>query len=377
MCIALFKESGVGMPKKKLLKRCFVKNPDGAGFGIYDKEQKLWNVSKGFMEWNEFWESFNSKNLNMEDKFIVHFRIGTSGKKVHADCTHPFPISDSEYNLMANEYSSPTLVAHNGTWGSGEENFSDTQVAIRDIISVLIPFVKDIDKDEKLLTIIGTLLKENSNRWFISFEDNVLLFGDWEKDKKTNIWFSNTKYKETKILTTNHYSGAHNNNTNVIEKLYLFTDTATNYIINEVWGWSLWDKKWGKKKDSNDDKVTEVFDKNGDKLIAIVDVYGNVVYGEEKETKSKKDKTERKFPCPTCGNNISLQIIGDNEGECCFCYNKVPFLVGRKDIDEIDWKKCPLCGEINSKNTNYIYYSCGECFNYYDEDNNHWPFYSN
>jgi len=54
MCIAIISESGVKLPTKKVLKRCFINNPDGAGYGIFLLDSYEWECKKGFMTFKSF-----------------------------------------------------------------------------------------------------------------------------------------------------------------------------------------------------------------------------------------------------------------------------------------------------------------------------------
>ena len=81
MCIAVIKEIGVEVPSKKIFKRCFTENPNGAGYGVLRDDG--WNCKKGFMSFTAFWKSFRKEHFGTEDYLIIHFRIGTSGKKAH------------------------------------------------------------------------------------------------------------------------------------------------------------------------------------------------------------------------------------------------------------------------------------------------------
>ena len=50
MCIAILSEHGVEIPTEEVLKRCWNKNPDGAGYAYLNKDNE-WTVKKGIRTW--------------------------------------------------------------------------------------------------------------------------------------------------------------------------------------------------------------------------------------------------------------------------------------------------------------------------------------
>lgn len=85
MCIAILSPRDVTIPYENLVES-FDSNPDGAGFMYADNDQLV--ISKGFMDFNSFYEAY----APYQDKACaIHFRIKTHGE-VNPDNTHPFQV---------------------------------------------------------------------------------------------------------------------------------------------------------------------------------------------------------------------------------------------------------------------------------------------
>ena len=356
MCIAIISENGVSLPKKTVLKRCFEKNPDGAGYAVLLSTNE-WECKKGFMTFKSFWKSFNREQYTNEDTVIIHFRIGTSGKKIekknaHPDCTHPFPITSNEEELMAHSFIAKNIMMHNGVCGSGRGDLSDTMVAIVDYIDPLLPHIED----KKMLNILHKCLG-TTNRWFIAKENNSWMLGDWEEDKETGIFYSNRGYLPEKKYEPYTYDGRtshwYNYGTGWKKEDPVIANTGASkamYYVDGKWSW----EKWGRlntpllaapqqKKEGNF-KTYEVFNEKNE-LTTIIDADGSVVW--EKD----KDDDVVDFDCPYCTNSINFEVLSD-EGECPFCYEQVWHVINDADYiyenatlkDDLTYK-CPNCGE--------------------------------
>ena len=338
MCIGIISENGVDLPEKKVLKQCFTNNPDGAGYAVLLSTNE-WECKKGFMTWKAFWRSFNKEKYTKEDTVIIHFRIGTSGKQIekknaHPDCTHPFPITSNEDELMAHSFISKNIMMHNGICGKGRENLSDTMVAIVDYIDPLLPYIED----EKMLNIMHKCLG-TTNRWFVANENNSWMLGDWEEDKKTGIWYSNKGYlpEEKKVSTIYNYNRnytPYNYGAGWKKDKAVIVKTGSSklmYYENGVWSWDKWDRL-NTPLLSAPTKVKEysVYNEKNE-VTSIIDAAGNIIW--EKDEEAYED-----FDCPYCGNSINYGVISDL-GECCFCYEVVSYANSEDDYC------CPNCGE--------------------------------
>jgi predicted glutamine amidotransferase len=85
MCIAILSPRDVTIPYENLVES-FESNPDGAGFMYADNEELV--ISKGFMDFNSFYEAYAP---HQEKACAIHFRIKTHGE-VTPDNTHPFQV---------------------------------------------------------------------------------------------------------------------------------------------------------------------------------------------------------------------------------------------------------------------------------------------
>ena len=100
MCVILVKKKGIELPTKKVLKCCWERNPDGAGFMFNDYDKVV--IMKGFMTFEEFYLRLQTANefYHLKEKgLVIHFRIATSGLKDKGNC-HPYPISNDNLDLL-------------------------------------------------------------------------------------------------------------------------------------------------------------------------------------------------------------------------------------------------------------------------------------
>ena len=340
MCIAIISENGVDLPVKKVLKRCFTNNPDGAGYAVLLSTNE-WECKKGFMTFKSFWRSFSKENYTKEDTVLIHFRIGTSGKKIgnknaHPDCTHPFPVTSNEDELMANRFISKSIMMHNGVCGKGREHLSDTMLAIIDYIDPMLPYIED----EKMLNIMHKCLG-TTNRWFIANENNSWMLGDWEEEKETGIWYSNNGYLPPKVYEPYQYNTTWNRTFGTgwkkAEDVVIVETGASKlmYYVDGQWSWDKWKKLNTPLLTSPVKKETEyeVYNEKNE-ITAIIDGDGDIVW--------EKDDDIVDFDCPYCTNSINEDVISEL-GECPFCYEIVSYAVLEKDNDN-DYS-CPNCGE--------------------------------
>jgi len=191
VCIIVYHPKNAKQITKETLSICFQNNDDGAGYSFWDKEKNKWIIRKGFMEWDDFWESFNGNDFQSENIWSAHFRIGTSGKTDGGN-THPFPVCDDYVTMRKTEYETNIIAVHNGVMGKGEDDFSDTMKHIKEILFPM----RDKINDKKFLKIFGKLCNTSSNRWLIASEASTLLLGDWKKFEGS--YYSNTSYEEVK-----------------------------------------------------------------------------------------------------------------------------------------------------------------------------------
>lgn len=194
MCIIVAKEKGIEIPSKETLQTCFENNPDGAGF-MYVKDDKV-VIDKGYMDFRSFYKRLKKldRKLHLKDKALVmHFRIGTHGKN-DRQTTHPFPISSNASDLKRTYITTDLGVVHNGIIQKYdyENDLSDTQLFIRDVISILKGLNRNFYKDKGTLDMLNRVTK--SKLCFLDTKNDLIYVGDFVKDDN-GVRYSNSTYK--------------------------------------------------------------------------------------------------------------------------------------------------------------------------------------
>lgn len=201
MCIIVAKPKGVKLPKKEILSTCFENNPDGAGI-MFTKNDQV-RILKGFMTFDDFIRGLNKvKKIcksDLTDKSIVmHFRIGTHGKNDKAT-THPFPITSNYDDLRKTDVTNSLGLAHNGVISSYcySDILSDTQAFVKDFMTPLKNLDRDFYKHDDIKKII---LKIGGYSKFaiLDNKDHISILGDFIKDEKTGIYYSNGTYQTSR-----------------------------------------------------------------------------------------------------------------------------------------------------------------------------------
>ena len=212
MCIAVYKPMGVDFPVKRVLKRCFYKNPDGAGFMVATGSAV--EIHKGFMGFRSFWKALReARAIYGDDKaYVMHFRISTQGG-VRQDGCHPFPLSKDMEDLRRLDCEADIGIAHNGIidltsdWSSSyyssyyysrsytarkQLDYSDTMKFITDYLSLIIhdtDYYRDPDTLELISKLVGSRLA------ILDYSGHCELIGNgWESSE--DVWYSNGTYKE-------------------------------------------------------------------------------------------------------------------------------------------------------------------------------------
>jgi hypothetical protein len=93
------------------------------------------------------------------------------------------------------EFRTKNLVIHNGIHGSGDGTISDTMLGVRDWIWALWPIHNDKNRGDRVMDIMTEGLRLGTNKWLVTEGYEVLLIGDWKKDDKTGVRYSNDGYK--------------------------------------------------------------------------------------------------------------------------------------------------------------------------------------
>ena len=315
------------------------------------------------MKFKKFWKAFSAKEFGKDDVVVMHFRIGTSGKMRHPDCTHPFPVCDDYEHMNWKSYTADSICVHNGVVGSGDGDASDTMVAIKDYINPMFPYMED----PKIAHIMDLLVESKSSRWLITNKANVIRFGKWITSEG-GVKYSNLGYLPTVTYNWqngraqghpwNGYGryGAHESNgydwddteLKIINTIYSFTD----YAVGGVFSWVKFNEYMAYRKeqlahefvesvlnsddgtdmqcpsDTDDteyesDGFTEVFDKEGKEVVAVVDDNGDIVWDDQPVPEGVI--TVYNSPvgrvCPECGEEKHVVDSNFTQGDylCCRC----------------------------------------------------------
>ena len=215
MCIIIYKKPQINLPSQTVLNNCWNNNPDGAGILVHrksDPERLL--ISKGYMTKEKYYDYIKTLNLTKDDLIIYHFRIGTSGGLV-PEKTHPFPISEDieALNRTGTFYSTSAFI-HNGVFGEGSINLSDTQLYIKD---ELVQYMKISELDVRKFIISRTAKKCRTIT--ISLAENfIFTTGEWVKDHN-GLYFSNSTYKPKPRYEYPYFSEFYQNTVNYPTKV--------------------------------------------------------------------------------------------------------------------------------------------------------------
>jgi hypothetical protein len=388
MCIAIFSEAGKGYPDEEILKRCWKKNQDGAGFAYLTVDDE-WHITKGFMTWESFWEAWEKAAFEDSHTVVIHFRLGTSGKEIKTatgafecdpGCTHPFAVTDIVDTMMETQGTYKQITMHNGVVGVGELDLSDTMVAIRDLLEPLSPYLGDQKVVGVLQEILGGNEKGYGSRWWIADGPTCHLLGKWIQDPESDIWYSKDDYIEDEWEqwtqggvhpAWNRYGTPSRAATGsrvtevTVNKDWLAKDFATKKL--KVFSWAKWTRANKKrdvcetptdiisdatatKKGSGGDNIVEVYNSKN-KCIALIDgITGETIWdvdGNKKATTEevadaivgKEEPINPTKHCIDCGAQVPRSQ--SNDGLCPYCYAQLwPFDGSDEEFDE-----CPNCYE--------------------------------
>lgn len=156
MCVVVYKPVGVNFPSMDILKNCFDRNRDGAGFMYADGD--MVHIHKGYMSWNEFEHAIKPYTENKDLPFVMHFRIATHGG-INQAMTHPFPLAKSTKKLGKLDIDTAVGIAHNGIipMCDGTDKLSDTAQFVKEYMTLLINNPQYY-KNPKLCDIIEELI---------------------------------------------------------------------------------------------------------------------------------------------------------------------------------------------------------------------------
>ena len=190
MCIICVSEKGVKQPGKELMRRMFQANPHGAGYMVAEGGRV--RISKGYMDFESFWDAVSREGFGKNDAVVYHFRISTQAG-VKPSMTQPFPFTSKIKNTKALDCISDLGIAHNGiiqlTTDKNDKEYSDTARFIADYLSVWITSRKDFT-DEFLDELADFT---NSRFAFLDGRGDVYYSGEFIEDYD-GLMFSNASY---------------------------------------------------------------------------------------------------------------------------------------------------------------------------------------
>ena len=201
MCVIAYVGKSIELSEKEF-RNCFVNNPDGAGFMIYDDKKKKVHIRKGFMNFDDFWNAV--KDLPTDRDRVFHFRIATSGK-ISPECCHPFVLSNSLEKMRETDVFTDVGFSHNGVMSDFTPKegmmspYSDTMYFGA---QVLFPLKDKLYKESTQYLIKKAM---GTNKYAILGKNGAIILGAWNTSTETGIQYSNTSYEERK--STYYYGG--------------------------------------------------------------------------------------------------------------------------------------------------------------------------
>lgn len=332
MCILIYHPEGSPVLKKRVYKRCFDKNPDGAGFAYWNKG--VWKVTKGLMTFKAFWKTFNRMRFQPEDRVIVHFRVGTSGNRRGPDCTHPFPVTDDLEEMRQTKFENKNIVFHNGIISQGEGTASDTMCGVRDYIFPMHEFYHTSDARADIL---GGLIKAYKCRWIITRGPELDMFGEFAQDENYgNSWFSNAGYLPEKpkadtvgtpgvTAPTGSVNPFVGGEYTVSTQRFYRHDKLEDFLnVDGRWSWNTWKNSVGISESKSSDVV------NPNEAIPYVEAPATVMGLLDNKSgdilwDDDYDAVQDLPACPSCGSESLTEsgMINTSTGckDCGCCFN--------------------------------------------------------
>jgi len=311
----VYKPENVEQIEYDILEECFRCNSDGAGYSYWDEKEKIWNIIKGFMDFDDFWKSFEANEFTKESIWMAHFRIATSGNTDGGN-THPFVVCDN-FNTMRKKLNKAEDIAyHNGVVGKGSKVASDTMEHIKECI---LPMHLLIEEPEykKCMELV---CEQSSNRWLITKGKDIYTYGNWEEDK--GIFYSNTSYripvynkkaKNAIVKVTKNNCSVLNDDTGIGKWPYNIYDKRNWEERNKEWADRRKKRKEiaakANKKIEDDKKKDELYNKY-------------IKDGKAKTVKEAKDLYKPSC-CPGCKKKNAISYtywyLGKREHVCHHC----------------------------------------------------------
>jgi len=193
VCIICYNPSEATITKE-VLERCFVGNPNGAGY-MFAREGSL-VIRKPFFTFDELMTAINADDVMVKGTpCVFHFRITTHGENNKIN-THPHRIN------------ADLAMVHNGIisqFAQKNHKFSDTVMFMESILKKL---PEDWFYNQAIYDLINAYMEESRSKLAIMDSGGQVAIyneaeGDW--DKASGCWFSNTSYKY-RYAQTSYYN---------------------------------------------------------------------------------------------------------------------------------------------------------------------------
>jgi len=214
MCIIAVSARGKRQPSWDELQQMFFNNPDGAGY-MTARKGKV-EISKGYMDWNDFAHALKFENFGEKDPVVYHFRVSTQAG-VQPSMTHPFPLSTHLPSTQLLDCSCPIGVAHNGiirlTSDPTDKTYSDTAHYVAEYMAYLIRNKADMHNK----TILTAIERTTNSKWaLMDGSGSIVTIGNFNEHK--GVLFSNYTYTPTSYRDRGGVRWSYNTSRNSSEK---------------------------------------------------------------------------------------------------------------------------------------------------------------
>lgn len=234
MCVIVYKPKGVDCPDIETIKKCWNRNPDGAGMMWIDEKEKNVKFIKGYMHLKNFLADYipvmkDFKNVEL----ALHFRIKTNGTVSSKNC-HPFPVTTDEGMIHDLSGESESVLMHNGILSIDvrKGDFSDS--------AELAMLAGEYDSSIQYLNNVNPFLRDSKVLLF-SYEGgtpSVNMYGD-SFIKSGDLYFSNLYHVNKPIYSGwDKYYGSYYDKYNedeYDERQSVFKDEAEGGEKEQTW----------------------------------------------------------------------------------------------------------------------------------------------
>lgn len=193
MCIIIHKPKGKSLDLATL-KRCWDRNPHGAGFMFTNNGAVYGN--KGYMKFEELIGGltgsgfFRRGKLTGKHAVTIHFRLASHGSIKPSNC-HPFPVTNDLEVVKAKYWEADCGVAHNGIINIE----CDKKLDISDTMTYVIRRLAEIYDRLSEPAVYRKMAQETAgSRMFVLYPDgSYVLSGEWVEEG--GVLYSNMGFK--------------------------------------------------------------------------------------------------------------------------------------------------------------------------------------